>query len=176
MTPRKEIYIAIRTALKAGISALELIDLKRNKKKHSDYFTAAFISIKNIVWQGMVEQRQEGTCSIEITLYCKDGFADQHDDTDDPNNGLTEIELIDSIVETLQGLYSDNFTPLQLINESDNEDEDEITSYTLTFDTIIYRLINPKHTVQQVSITPPNAIPQSGSVQIKIIGTNISTL
>jgi hypothetical protein len=171
MTPRKELFTNIKTALKEGVLALELVDLKRNKKKLPEYFTAAFIAIKSIDWQGIVEQGQEGKCVVDVIIYCKDGWADQHDTTTDSNDGLSEIDLIDSVVETLQGLSGDFFKPLQLITETDNEDEEEMTSYTLSFETLIYRTINQKYTKRTLTVIPANATAHAGDIKITINGT-----
>lgn len=159
MTPRKEIFIAVKQALKDNVAALELVDLQRKqflnpKENYGNFFTAALIKVKAIKWESMTEQKQEGTCVIDVTFYCKDGWLDQHDETADDEHGLPEIDVIDAIVETLQFLKGDYFTQLELSDESDEDTEGEMMSYTLSFTTNIYRRINPKFQYRKLTLNP----------------------
>lgn len=155
MTPRKELFITVKEAL-AELPILELVDLQRKqftnpKENYPSYFTAALIEIKAITWQTMVEQKQEGKATVDITFYCKDGWMDQHNGTTDPEHGLMEIDVIDSIVEKLQGLKGDTFKQLDLSNEETVDEADEMMSYKISFSTIIYRPINGKYSKQKIS-------------------------
>ena len=157
MTPSKEIFVKIQEALKP-IEKLELIDLDRKqfqkgKENYPGCFTAALIKLPRINYQSMVEQRKEGTAEIEVVLYCKDGWMHQHQNTADPNNGLTEIDLIDTIVEALEGLTGNCFTQLEQTVEDENEiSEDDLMSFSIQFSTNVYKLINPKYTKQKISL------------------------
>lgn len=154
MTPRKELFIRIKEVLKT-IPELELIDLERNqfgnKDDNSCYWTAALIEIKSIKWESMTENKQEGECKIDVILYTQDGWLDQHDTTTDEDHGLTEIDLQDTMVEKLQFLKGEYFKPLQLINET-TESTESIMSYRLTFNTLIYRRINPLYSNKKITI------------------------
>jgi hypothetical protein len=159
MTPRKELFIKIQEALKNGVQELELVDLQRKqfsnpKENYPSYWTSALIDIKTIRWESMVENKQEGECTVDVTLYCKDGWLDQHDGTADANGGLTEIDLIDAMVESLQFLKGDYFKPLELSNESSEDVDSEIMSYTLSFTTLIYRRVNPRYSNRTITINP----------------------
>ena len=121
MTPRKEVFIKMKQSL-SELTVLELVDLQRKqfsqpKENYPSYFTAALIEIKAIDWQTMVEQRQEGKATVDVIFYCKDGWMDQHNDTTDPEHGLIEIDVIDAIVEKLQGLRGVTFKQLDLAKE-----------------------------------------------------------
>ena len=155
MTPRKELFIKIKTAL-ALIPQLELVDLQRKqfsnpKENYPTYWTAALIDIKNITWETMVEQKQEGKCNVEIILYCKDGWLDQHNGTNDDEDGLIEIDLIDTIVEQLQFLQGDYFKPLHQTADETEDSDGEIMSYKISFSTVLYRKINPKYTFKKLT-------------------------
>jgi hypothetical protein len=159
MTPGKEIFVKVQEQLKT-ITDLELVDLDRKQfenKQSDNYagcFTAALIKYPNINYESMTEQQKEGTAEIEILLYCKDGWMHQHQNTADPNNGLTEIDLIDSIVEALEGLYGDAFTSLEQTNESENEiADDELISFSIKFSTRVYKYINKKYSSRSLTIT-----------------------
>lgn len=151
ITPRKELFITIKNKLKE-IPELEYIDLFRNqfnKEEKEDlpsYWTAALIRINQITWTTMTEQNQEGKCSVDVILYCKDGWMDQHNNTSDPESGLMEIDLLDVIAEKLQFLQGSQFKPLQ---QTDDETEDvtmdEIMSYKQSFSTMLYRTLAPKY-------------------------------
>jgi hypothetical protein len=154
MTPRKELFIKIKEAL-SNISELELVDLQRKqfsneKENYPSYWTAALIDIKSIAWESMVEQKQEGFCNVDVTLYCKDGWLDQHDGTGDQEHGLIEIDLIDKIVEQLQFLQGDYFKPLHQTSDESEDSDGEIMSYKISFSTILYRKINPKFTLKKL--------------------------
>lgn len=158
MTPRKELFIKVKEAL-SELSDLEMVDLQRKqfnqpKENYPSYFTAALIEIKAIKWQTMVEQKQKGDATIDVTLYCKDGWMNQHKGTTDPEHGLIEIDIIDTIVEQLQGLKGDSFTPLDLSSEESVDEADEVMSYKLSFSSIIYRVINTKFSKQKITIPP----------------------
>nr|WP_294922178.1 hypothetical protein [uncultured Flavobacterium sp.] len=157
MTPRKELFIKIKEEL-ATLPVLELIDLQRKqfsngKENYPSYFTAALIEIRSITWAMMVEQKQEGKCVVDVTFYCKDGWMDQFNNTADPEHGLIEIDVIDNIVETLQGLQGTQFKPLNHIYEEPVEEAEEIMSYRLSFETMIYRSVNPKYTYKKLKMT-----------------------
>ncbi|MFB9065578.1 hypothetical protein ACFFUQ_16270 [Flavobacterium branchiarum] len=138
---------------------MELVDLQRKqfsmpKENYPSYFTAALIEIKAITWQTMVEQKQEGKATVDVTFYCKDGWMDQHNGTADPEHGLIEVDVIDNIVEQLQGLRGDSFKQLDLTNEESVDDAFEMMSYKLSFSTVIYRRINPRFSSRKISIQP----------------------
>jgi hypothetical protein len=158
MTPRKELFIKIKEAL-IQIPELELVDLQRKqfsneKENYPTYWTAALIEIKAVRWESMVENKQEGECTVDVILYTKDGWFDQHDTTTDEDHGLVEIDLQDSIVENLQFLKGDYFKPLQLTNEANEDEDSEMMSYRLSFSTLIYRRINPKYSNRKITINP----------------------
>ncbi|NHN26769.1 hypothetical protein FIA58_013875 [Flavobacterium jejuense] len=158
MTPRKEIYIKLKEAL-ATIPEIELIDLERDqfkqpKDNYPTQFTAVLIDIKAIRWESMVENKQEGNSTIDVTLYTKDGWLDQHDGTADDEHGLVEIDLQDTIVEKIQFLKGDYFKPIELTNE-ESIMLGEVMSYKLTFSTLVYRRINPLYTNRKVTIQTP---------------------
>ena len=158
MTPRKELYIKIKEAL-TQIPELELVDLQRkqfsnSKENYPTYWTAALIEIKAVRWESMVENKQEGECTVDVILYTKDGWLDQHDTTADDDHGLVEIDLQDTIVENLQFLKGDYFKPLQLTNEANEDEDSEMMSYRLSFSTLIYRRINPKYSNRTITINP----------------------
>ena len=157
MTPRKELFIKVKQAL-SNIQELELVDLQRKqftnpKENYPTYWTAALIDINNIAWESMVEQKQEGFCNVDVTLYCKDGWLDQHNGTADYEHGLIEIDLIDRIVEQLQFLSGDYFKPLHQTADMTEDLESEIMSYKMSFSTVLYRKINPKF--RNVKLTHP---------------------
>lgn len=158
MTPAKEIFVEIQKKLKP-ITALELIDLDRKQfnKGSENYpgcFTAALIKLPSIQYESMVEQIKEGTADIEVVLYCKDGWMHQHQKTADPNNGLTEIDLVDTICEALEGLCGNSFTSLEQTSESENEiSEDDLMSIRIGFFAKVYKTINKKYTNRGLTIT-----------------------
>ncbi len=144
MTVRKTIYKTITDAL-SEISELEYIDLYRAQFEnpevnYPDIFTAALIRIENIDYETMTNEMQEGTAEIDILFYCKDGYADQHFGTADAENGLKEIELLDTIVDKLQFLHGEGFSPLEQTSEGTEEiAQGRIMSYRLSFSTMIHR-------------------------------------
>ncbi|WBX72907.1 hypothetical protein PG913_08320 [Tenacibaculum pacificus] len=157
MTPSKEIFIEVQKALKS-ITKLELIDLDRKqfqkgKENYPGCFTAVLIKMPSIQYQNMTEQIKEGTTTLEIILYCKDGWMEQHQNTGDPNNGLSEIEIIDDIVKVLEALSGKSFTKLTQISEEENEiSDDELMSYRISFTSKIYKTVNKKHSLKKLSI------------------------
>ncbi len=154
MTPRKELFIKIKQALNT-ISSLEYIDLNRNQfgsDKFPDCMISALIKVNGIQWQRMVEQIQEGDSSVEVILYCRDGWRDQHNDTSDAEHGLIEIDLIDDIAEALEDLSGDYFTTLELTNDdAEQEDMQGVFAYKLTFSTKLFRKIKPKYSLKTIT-------------------------
>lgn len=157
MTPRKELFITIKNKLKE-IPQLELIDLFRDQFRDTEndfpsYWTAALIRINKITYETMTEQNQEGNCSIDVILYCKDGWMDQHNNTSDPEDGLMEIDLLDAIAEKLQFLKGEQFKPLlQTDDETEQITMEAIMSYRQSFKTNIYRKIASKYTTKKINI------------------------
>lgn len=164
MTPRKEIFIAVKTQLQS-IPQIELVDLDRGQfdapsDNYPDLFTAALITVAAINYTCMTEQRQEGTATIEVKLYTQDGWMDQHQNTADPTHGLTEIDLLDSMAQALQHHAGNSFTPLQLQREAQVPDEPGRLVFIQTYTCNIYRTINPKYTTQHINLTPQiNVVP-----------------
>lgn len=155
MTPRKELFVAVKTAI-ATIPELEYVDLFRKQDNNSFEWTAALIKIGNVKWVTMTEQNQEGNCQVDVLLFCKDGWMDQHQGTADPDHGLIEIDLIDSIAEKLQFLKGEQFTAL-LQTEDDEQDDIEaagIMAYRISFETMIFRKLNQKYFKTNVTLKP----------------------
>lgn len=156
MTPRKELFIAIKNKL-AEILDLEYIDWNRGQFENPessipDSWTAALIMIQGIDYETMVDHVQEGRCVIEIALYCKDGWMDQHINTSDPEHGLMEIDLLDDIADKLQFLQGDQFKPLQQIQDENGPDDlSGIMIYHQRFETMIYRRTPYKYTNRKIT-------------------------
>lgn len=153
MTPRKELFIAVKTAL-MQIAEFELVDLDR-RQFQSDRFphimVSALIKISKISWETMTESNQEGDCNVEVTLYCRDGWMDQHNGTEDAEHGLIEIDLLDAIAEKLQFLSGDQFTKLQQFeDETEDQDMDGIFSYRQSFNCSIYRKLGNKYSLKKL--------------------------
>ena len=158
MTPRKELFVKIKNALKQ-IPELEYIDLFRNqygieKENYPDYFTAALIRVNGIRYETMTEHIQEGDCSIDVFFYCKDGWADQHSTTSDDDDGLIEIDILDKIVDQLQFLNGEQFKPLQQVDDqTETIDQDGIMSYRLSFSTYVYKRTEYPYQNKKLTIT-----------------------
>ncbi|MFW2137114.1 hypothetical protein ACK2M7_12685 [Chryseobacterium sp. TY4] len=154
MTPRKEIFIKTKEALMT-IPELELVDFNRKQFESETFpnlFVAALISIPNIEYETMTEEGQLGTALITVTLYCRDGWMNQHNGTADPEHGLMEIDLLDEIAEKLQFVYGDQFAPLQQTNDAEETvDMGGIFAYSQTFDTRVKRKLGRKYTNRQIS-------------------------
>ncbi|ROI09785.1 hypothetical protein EGI11_03235 [Chryseobacterium sp. H3056] len=137
------------------ISQLELVDFNRNQfesEKFPKLLVAALISIPGVQYESMTEEGQIGTAEVAVTLYCRDGWRDQHNGTTDPEHGLIEIDLLDEIAEKLQFLYGDNFAPLQQTNDEEQEvDMSGMFAYKQTFDTRIKRKIGRKYTTRSIT-------------------------
>ena len=158
MTPRKELFTAIKNALKT-IPQLEYVDLYRKQfendgKDFGQYYTSALIRISSIKYETMTEQNQEGNTVIDVLFYCKDGWMDQHNKTTDPGDGLIEIDLLDTIAEKLQFLHGDQFKPLQQTEDETEENSmDAMMSYRQSFSTRIYRRLKPKYQNQKLNLS-----------------------
>ncbi len=158
MTPRKELFTAVKNALNT-IPQLEYVDLYRKQfendgKDFGQYFTACLIRISSIKYETMTEQNQEGNTQIDVIFYCKDGWMHQHNKTSDPDDGLTEIDLLDAIAEKLQFLKGEQFKPLhQTEDETEDISMSPMMSYRQTFKTMIYRRINPRYHKQKLNLS-----------------------
>lgn len=155
MTPRKELFIKIKEALMT-IPELELVDLDRGQmqsEKFPNLFVAALIRVNGITYDTMTEQNQEGSTSVSVILYCRDGWMDQHQFTDDTDHGLNEIDLLDAIANKLQFLNGEQFKPLQQTeDETENQNMDGIFVYRQSFSTRIYRKVAPKYTNTKITL------------------------
>lgn len=155
MTPRKELFIKIKEALMT-IPELELVDLERQQMqsdKFPDLFVSALIKINRISYETMTEQNQEGATSVDVILYCRDGWLNQHNGTEDTEHGMTEIDLLDAIAEKLQFLKGEQFTPLQQIDDETQEQTMQgMFSYRQSFSTMIYRKLAPKYQNKTITI------------------------
>lgn len=154
MTPRKEIFIKAKEALMT-IPQLELVDFNRKQFESEDFpnlFVAALISIPNIEYETMTEEGQTGTATVTVTLFCRDGWMDQHNGTTDPEHGLMEIDLLDAIAEKLQFVYGDQFAPLQQTNDAeDTADMGGMFAYSQSFDTRVKRKLGRKYTNRPIT-------------------------
>ncbi len=150
MPIRKDIYLNVKEHLKA-IKTVELIDLYRGQfgggipEVYGNIYTACLIDISSIEWETMTGQKQEGNLSISIYLYVKDGFAHQFQGSSDHNNGFNEIDLIETIVNTLQFIKTDGFKPLELSREDSlGSPIKGLMSYKLEFNTRCYHILPQK--------------------------------
>lgn len=150
MTPKKEIYLAIRNKV-GQIAGIEYVDINRKqygpgKDNYPQYYSAVLAEVKSIQWETMVEQLQQGIATIEVTLYTLDGFADQFLGTSDADDGLAAIELIDEIADNLQFLYGNTFEPLQQTSEESTDTEaDGIMAYRLSYTAVVYRRVAARY-------------------------------
>ena len=155
MTPRKELFIKTKQAL-MQIPEMELVDLERGQmtnEKSPGLFLAVLIRINKISWETMTEQTQEGDCSIDVTLYCRDGWLNQFNGSEDLEHGMNEIDLMDAIAEKLQFLKGNQFTQLlQTADETEDQNMAGIFSYRQTFTTSLYRKLSPKYEFKKVTI------------------------
>lgn len=155
MTPRKELYITIKKVLNM-IPQLEYIDLDRGQMQDNRYpnlYVSALIGIGSIRWETMTEQQQEGQCEVEITLYCRDGWRNQFSGTQDQEDGLMEIDLLDSIAHELQFLKGESFLPMQQTSdEVIHQTGDGIFAYRQNFSTRIYRRLQPKYQPKKMNL------------------------
>lgn len=155
MTPRKELFIKIKEVL-LTVPELELVDLERGQmqsEKFPDLFVSALIKINRISYETMTEQNQEGNTSVDVILYCRDGWMDQHQGTTDVEHGLNEIDLLDAIAEKLQFLFGEQFKPLQQTEDEIMEQSmSGLFSYRQSFSTMIYRKLAPRYTTQKIKI------------------------
>lgn len=141
------------------VPGLEYVDYYRNqfgagKEYYPQYWTAALIRINNIQYESMVEGKQEGNATVDILLYTKDGWMDQHNDTADNEHGLVEIDLIDNVAEALQFLYGDLFKPLhQTTDEVEDNSLEGIMSYRISYDTLVYRRLIKRYNNHKITIT-----------------------
>jgi len=152
MTLRKTLFLAIKEALKAK-TCIEYIDFDRGQLEGENW-TAALIKISRIDWQPMTNRLREGECAIDVTLHCKDGWIDQNQYTDDPEGGLMEIDLIDSIVEAVELVQGDCFKPIYQTSE-DTEEADQTgkMKHVLSFRTTVFKTVNTKYIKKQINIT-----------------------
>lgn len=154
MTPRKELFIKIKEALET-VPELELVDLERQQMqsdKFPNLFVSALIRINRISYETMTEQNQEGEASVDVFLYCRDGWLNQHSGTEDPEHGLNEIDLLDAIAEKLQFLTGEQFTALQQTDDETQEQTmDGIFSYRQSFSTRIYRKLAAKYQTKKIT-------------------------
>lgn len=158
MTPRKEIYIAIKEVLKA-IPEMDFVDYHRNQfdngeDSYPSCFTACLIRINRVDWVTMTQEGQQGETTVDVVFYCLDGYLDQYAGTGDDESGLIEIELIDDIADTLQFLKGDQFKPLEQISDEPDEISPKGTmSYTLSFKTMLYRKTPSNYTRKKITLT-----------------------
>lgn len=154
MTPRKELFITVKEKLMT-IPQLELVDLDRAQFDQEDFpnlFVAALISIPSIAYETMTNEIQYGQTEVKVTLYCRDGWRNQHNGTADPEHGLMEIDLLDEIAEKLQFLTGVQFKPLQQTNDEEVEVEMKgMFAYSQTFDTRIFRKVNSPYTTKSIT-------------------------
>lgn len=153
MTPRKELYTAIKEKLET-IGEIEYIDWFRGQFSGGvfpDIWTAALIRIPSIRWETMVEHKQEGTAVVEILFYCKDGWMNQWNGTQDCESGLIEIDVLDRITQELQFLNGEQFKPLkQISDQTEQQEMMGIMTYKLIFSTMLYRHVNYPYSLQKI--------------------------
>jgi hypothetical protein len=150
MSVRKEFITSVKTKLKE-LGVFELIDLQKGQfndpeQSYGQVYTAALIEIDDIQWEAMTNRTKEGKATIRVYLYTKEGFADQHHKTNDPEGGLTEIELQDNVTETLDGYKGNCFKPLSLSREGAVPvPHFGIMGYQLEFTTWVYQRLKQKY-------------------------------
>lgn len=157
MTPRKELFASAKAHLDA-IEEIEYVDLQRGQFERSEenrpqWYTACLIKVPSINWEMMTQNRKEGTATLEVFFYCKDGWMDQHNGTSDPEDGLIEIDLIDKIVDALQFAYGEYFKPLNQTSDQEHKCNVEgLMAYKITFSSKVYQLVKPKYELKKLSI------------------------
>jgi len=141
MTPRKEIYLAIKEEL-LTIPEMTYVDLQRNqfapgKASYPPYAVACLVKVVSIQWDAMSEQMQEGSALVEATLYL---FETHPDPEVEGVDALVAMDLIDTITAKLRFLKGELFKPLeQILDEAIETDVDGLLAYKLSFIATIYK-------------------------------------
>lgn len=158
MTSRKQLFLDVKARL-ATIPELEVIDYHRNQfaegvNQYPNQYTAALIKIGVTDFETMTESIKDGSNAfVEVHLYVKDGWMDQHQNTSDPDGGLIEIDLIDKIEDTLEDLQGNDYRPLKVSQEDEIPNEGEpIMGFIIRFSTKIFKRVNYKYTKRNIQI------------------------
>lgn len=155
MTPRKELFIEVKKALKS-MPELELVDLQRNQMNNSqlaNFFVFALISINATEWKCRTEQNLEGEATLLIDLYCRDGWQKHQQSSQYLGEELMEIDLIERMAETLQFLSGKLFQSLTL--KSDEVITNSINGmfqYRLSFSCKLYHKLKPFYKNRKITI------------------------
>jgi len=147
MTPRKEIYLAIKDEL-VTIPEIGYVDLHRNqfapgKESYPPHAVACLVKVVAIQWDAMSEQMQEGSALVEATLY----LFETHPNPEVVGvDSLVAMDLIDAITAKLRFLKGELFKPLeQMLDESLETEVDGLLAYKLSFISTIYKRTAPKY-------------------------------
>ena len=144
MSVRKEIYNTISAKLKE-LKIFDWIDLYKGQltNKNDSYptgFPAAFISIGRIKWDDMTMGIKEGNGLIKIYLFFNKG-GDTFVDAKDKDDSLLILDTQDNVIEELEGIENNCFTPLSQTDEEDVTEGYQRPAYIITFETIAYKRI-----------------------------------
>ena len=142
---RKELYLAISERLNT-LGIYHWIDLWKSQLDSSDHkypfdFPAAFISIKDIDYEDMTLDVQEGMLAIEILLFFN-RYGDTFHTAQDKNKSLDILDNIDKTQQAIQWLEGENFSKLTRRRESDVTDIYKRPAYSISFTSIIYYNLN----------------------------------
>ena len=155
MSVRKELIKAVKQALAeiaiADKKVFEIIDLQKGQfdnpeKSYGTIYTASLVEIDEIRWEAMTNRKKEGQATVRVYIYTKEGFADQFYTTPDPEEGLDEIDIQDSVEEKLDSFKGECFKPLALTSEGTlPASHFGQMVYKLEFSTWVYKQLKSKY-------------------------------
>ncbi len=149
MSIRKIIHNAITTELNKDEYGLEWVDMwkaqfgaKDAKEKQYPYnFPAAFVSIKNIVWEDEVNDNKTGAVSIDIWLIFEI-FGDTFEGASDKDTSFEIIDTVEAVADGLHWIEESPFKELTQISEEDLTERYERPVFKLSFETLVYKQVN----------------------------------
>lgn len=118
---RSKVYLQIKERLQEKLPELQFIDLQKGQfvKPQQNYpipLPACLIEFKPVTWSNAESGTQLGKTLISVYLYL-DLVTDSFDNAEQEQETIELLDQQDSIFETLQGLDSEDFAPLNCINE-----------------------------------------------------------
>lgn len=146
MSVRKAIHDQIAQRLTAQ-NVYECVDMwkaqiKPNENKFVAGFPCAFVSVKNIVWDDLTFGFKEGTTTIEVFIFFN-LYGDTFETATDKDASMAIIDVVEDAAETIHWLVGQPFSEITQTNEEDLTERYGRPAYKITFNTLVYKQINP---------------------------------
>lgn len=152
---RSEVYITIKDCLLEKMPILKFVDLQKGQftQAQENYpipLPACLLKFGEVKWSNAESGTQLGCVNISAYLYVS-LVTDSFNGAEGEEETLKLLNLQDVLFKAIQGIASENCSPLNCINDGEPQYTEGLVQFKSDFETVLYRTTQQ----QKQTVLPP---------------------